>query len=232
MLGQFVNLLLSRNDLSHQDLQDFADWSAIDEEAAGWLSKSQISTIKNGLLPKPGAQLFLALSCVNQRLAELCPTDGQRPVRPPLPATLRKLAVEPGPWYLAHPTTGQPCDEGDLFRIYCGALAPPDLSMQDLQGMSTEKVRQVCNRLALLAQEWMKAQDFPSLKSAREALLELYPVKDQESRKRIWNVIQEEQVFTPHQFQQEQDALRFLVGRLQQDQALSVREFDRWLAEA
>ncbi|MFM9047939.1 MAG: hypothetical protein ACKOOH_09870 [Cyanobium sp.] len=228
-LGHFVGLLLSNNGLSHQDLQDFAVWAAIDDQAADWLSKSQISTLRNAKLPKPGAQLFLALACVNQRLAELCLKEGEGPARDPLPQALRHLAVVPGPWFLENPETGEACDEGDLFRIYCGRLKIPELEGSD-QRMSAQAVNLVCERLALLAHQWMKTQDFPSPKTAREALLELYPVKEHERRTRVWEVIQQVHDLTPDQFEEERDALRLLVGRLQSGQALSVREFDRWLA--
>jgi hypothetical protein len=230
-LARLVKQLVSKNDLSHKDLEDFARWAALDEQAGEWLSKSQVSTIRNAKLPKPGPQLFLALACVNLRLAELTLPAAKRAERPPLPAHLRHLAVEPGPWYLVNPTTGQPCDEGDLFRIYCGRLEVPELEGESVPRVDARAVRLASERLALLAQGWMKAQDFPSIKAGREALLELYPVKDGARRQRLWDVIQQLEELTPEEFSEELDALRLLVGRLQGDE-MSVRGFDRWLSGA
>jgi hypothetical protein len=85
-LARLVKQLVSKNDLSHKDLEDFARWAALDEQAGEWLSKSQVSTIRNAKLPKPGPQLFLALACVNLRLAELTLPAAKRAERPPLPA--------------------------------------------------------------------------------------------------------------------------------------------------
>lgn len=229
-LARLIKLLVGQNELSHQDLEAFASWAAIDEEAGEWLSKSQISTIRNAKLPKPGPQLFLALACVNQRLAELTLPPSERPARPPMPLQLRHLAVEPGPWFLANPATGLACDEGDLFRIYCGRLEVPELEGTDTTQLSQEQVTQACERLALLAQGWIKAQDLNSWREGKEQLLQLYPEPSAERRSRIWAVILQEQELTPKEFADEQDALRFLVGRLQGGEALAVRAWDRWLA--
>ncbi len=130
-----------------------------------------------------------------------------------------------------NPTTGQPCDEGDLFRIYCGRLEVPELEGESVPRVDARAVRLASERLALLAQGWMKAQDFPSIKAGREALLELYPVKDGARRQRLWDVIQQLEELTPEEFSEELDALRLLVGRLQGDE-MSVRGFDRWLSGA
>lgn len=229
-LARLVKLLVTENDLSHQDLESFASWAAMDDEAGEWLSKSQISTIRNAKLPKPGPQLFLALACVNQRLAELTLPPSKRPTRPPLPSQLRHLAVEPGPWYLINPATGQACDEGDLFRIYCGRLEVPELEGAELARLGQGQVAQACERLALLAQGWIRSQELNSWREGKSRLLELYPEPDPDRRARIWSVILQEQELTPEQFAEESDALRFLVGRLQGGEALAVRGWDRWLA--
>lgn len=231
-LARLVKLLLAQNDLSHQDLESFARWAAIDQEAGEWLSKSQISTLRNAKLPKPGPQLFLALAWVNERLAELTLQPSKRPARPPLPPELRHLAVEPGPWFLLNPATGQACGPGDLFMIYCGLLQVPELEGAEPAQLSQQVVTAACERLALLAQGWIRDQKLNSWREGKERLLQLYPESTLERRARIWAVILQEQELTPEEFVQEQDALRFLVGRLQGGDALSVRAWDRWLAGA
>jgi hypothetical protein len=230
-LARLIKLLLGKNDLSHLDLEAFARWAAIDDEAGEWLSKSQISTIRNAKLPKPGPQLFLILACVNERLAELTLPIGERPQRPPLPPQLRGLAVEPGPWFLVNPATGKPCDEGDLFKIYCGRLQVPELEGSELVAqLSQAQASHACERLALLAQAWIRDQNLNSWREGKARLMELYPEQSPERRARIWAVILQEEDLTPEQFAEEWNSLRFLVGRLQGGEALPVRAWDRWLA--
>ena len=224
-IARLVTQLLSRNDLSHLDLEDFARWAG----AGDWLSKSQISTLRNSKLPKPGPQLFLALAMVNRALAELTQPVAKRPARAPLPAHLRHLAVEPGPWFLVSPETGQPCHEGDMFRIYCSSLDCPELEGSGLATITPQQCRVACERLQLLAQGWINQQGL-LWKQGREPLLLLYPEKAQARRERIWQVIRGDYDLDPEEFTEEVDALRFLVGRLQGGEALSVRAWDRWLA--
>jgi hypothetical protein len=153
-LARAVQLLLTRNELSHQELDTFAGWCAPDEQAGQWLAKSQISTICNAKLPKPGGQIFLSLAWINKALAEL--SRGE-PQGRPLPPKLRRLAVAPGPWFLAHPVTGEPCDVGDWFRIYCGELTTDELEdLPDLYSRETAVI--ASEKLALLAQAWMAEQ--------------------------------------------------------------------------
>lgn len=232
-LARFVSLLLSRNGLSHNDMETLARWSAPDEERSQWLAKSQISTIKGEKLPKPGAQIYLALAWMNHRLAELAKPIGKRPPLPNLPPSLQKLTADPGPWFLVNPETGLPCDLGDLFRIYCNELVIPELiEGDDLPRISARDARLACERLALLAQGWMREQQLPSLRASREAVLKLYPQSDPDLKRRMWDVIQQVEELAPEEFMEQREAIRFLVGRLQGGEALSVRQFDRWLAAA
>lgn len=217
-LARAIRLLLARNDLSHKELADFAAWAAVDDEQSTWLNKSQISTLRNSRLPKPGPQLFMALGTLNQALARL--GQGQ-PVKP-LPQQLRKLAAEPGPWFLAHPATGAPCDAGDWFRIYAGLLAHPDLD--DLPEVFTAEDASVASeRLSLLAQRWMLERRL-LLADARREIEAISP--------RLWRVVIGEHRLSTSELADERDALRFLVAKLQSSEALTVRDLDRWLRQS
>ena len=223
-LARAVQLLLSRNELSHQELDIFAGWCAPDEQAGQWLAKSQISTICNAKLPKPGGQIFLSLAWINKALAEL--SRGE-PQGRPLPPKLRRLAVAPGPWFLAHPVTGEPCDVGDWFRIYCGELTTDELEdLPDLYSRETAVI--ASEKLALLAQAWMAEQRL-SWRAGREEIASLYGTKERERRERLLAVLSGDQQFTGAELDLEREPLRFLVGRLLGREALSVRQFDRWL---
>lgn len=217
-LARAVRLLLSRNKLSHQELADLAQWAAEDEERAGWLNKSQVSTLRNSRLPKPGPQLFLALGTLNEALARL----GREAPSKPLPPALRKLAVAPGPWFLEHPSTGAPCDAGDWFRIYAGLLSHPELD-QLPEVFSDRDAVIASERLALLAQHWMVDQRL-MVADARREIEAISP--------RLWRVVLGEQRLNAGELADERDALRFLVGRLQGRDALTVRDLDRWLRQA
>lgn len=214
-LARAIRLLLARNELSHQELEDFAEWAAEDEAQAGWLNKSQISTLRNSRLPKPGPQIFLALGTLNAALARL----RHDPPGRPLPPALRKLAVEPGPWFLDHPTTGEPCDAGDWFRIYAGLLSHPDLDELP-EVFSDEDAAMASERLALLAQRWL-LESRMLLSDARREIEAISP--------RLWRVVLGEQRLSAAELADERDALRFLVSRLQGTDALSVRDLDRWI---
>lgn len=223
-LARALSLLLSRNDLSHSELDQLAAWASPDEQSGAWLAKSQISTILNAKLPKPGGQIFLSLAQINRSLAELA--AGRTPAKP-LPPKLRRLAVEPGPWFLAHPISGQPLSSGDWFMIYTGELTTDEL--EDLPEIySQETAVMASEKLALLAQGWMAGQRL-SWRAGREEIASIYQPRDRERRERLMEVLEGGRTFTGSELDEEREALRFLVGRLLGRDALGVREFDRWI---
>lgn len=224
-LARAVGLILSNNGLSHSELEALAAWAAPDPEAGSWLAKSQISTILNAKLPKPGAQIFLSLAMINHALADFA--AGRKPPKP-LPPKLRRLAVEPGAWFLAHPITGEPCDGGDWFEIYCGVLTTDEL--EDLpQIYSRETAVIASEKLALLAQGWM-VQERLNWARGREEIASLYnQSRNRERRERLLQVLAGDRHYSGPELDEERDALRFLVGDLLGREALSVREFDQWV---
>ena len=223
-LARAVALLLTRNELSHSELDQLAAWAATDEQSGAWLAKSQISTILNAKLPKPGGQIFLSLAQINRAFADLA--AGRTPAKP-LPPRLRRLAVEPGPWFLAHPVSGQPLTSGDWFMIYSGELTTDELEdLPEIFGQETAVA--ASEKLALLAQGWMAEQRL-SWRAGREQIASLYQPKDRERRERLLEVLSGDRTFTGSELDQEREALRFLIGRLLDRDALSVREFDRWI---
>lgn len=223
-LARAVRLLLSKNDLSHQELDTFAGWCAPDPQSGQWLAKSQISTLCNAKLPKPGLQIFLSLARINQALASL--SKGE-PKGRPLPPKLRRLAVDPGPWFLAHPITGEPCDVGDWCRIACGELTTDEL--EDLPEIYSQETAAIASeKLSLLAQGWMVQQKLTWARG-REEVSAIYRTSDRARRERLLAVLAGDQRFTGAELDEDRDALRFLVGHLLGRDALSVREFDRWI---
>lgn len=223
-LARAIHLLLTRNDISQREMDILAKWAAPDDQAGAWLAKSQISTLLNAKLLKPGAQIFLALSQLNAALAGLA--LGEKPRRP-LPASLRRLAVEPGPWWLAHPVTGAPLSSGDWFQIYVGEFSTDELE-DGLEIFSDETARLASDRLALQVQGWMASQRL-NWRQGRDEIAGMYQGTDRNRRARLFEVLTGDRRFSGAELDEDREALRFLVGRLLGRDALSVREFDCWV---
>lgn len=229
-LALVVRLLLEENGLSHTDMQDLFRWACPDTTT--WLSRSQISTLRNSKLPKPGAQIFLGLAAINLRLAEMAGDDSPAvkalEPRGPLPPNLKTLRLDGKPWFFANPETGLPCDEGDLFRLFCGSLEIDDERWQRLPTVYKEAdAREVSTQLALWAQRWMVKQGLIPL-SAKPALLKAYPIKEKSRQDRLWEVILGQKQYTAEELREEADSLRILVGGIERGSALTFNEFDRW----
>lgn len=229
-LALVVKLMLEENGLSHSDLQDLYRWACPDTPT--WLSRSQISTLRNSKLPKPGAQIFLGLAAINLRLAQFAGDDSPAvqalESRGPLPPSLAKLKHEGKPWFMVNPQTGLPCDEGDLFRLYCGNIEIDEERWNRLPKVYKDNdAREASTSLALWAQRWMVKQKLIPI-SAKPELLKFYPVKEKSRQDRLWEVILGQRQFTAEEMREEADALRFLVGGVERGSALNMREFDRW----
>ena len=228
-LAGVVRLLLDDNQLSHADMVELYRWAAPD--TGTWLSTSQLSTLRNAKLPKPGPQLFDVLGEVNLRLAQLAGDDSPA-VRKlsdagPLPTNLRRLRDEP-PFFLKNPETGLAMDAGDLFRLFIGRLEFDDDRLgMDALVKSDEIARRLSEDLAMWAQRWMLGQGL-LLTEAKGKILNAYEVADPKRQQRLWSVLLKERAFTGQELTEELDGLRFLVGRLERGSALSHREFDNW----
>jgi hypothetical protein len=221
-LARAVGLLLTRNELSHQDLEELSAWAAPDEEAGTWLAKSQISSLRNGKLPKPGPQILVALATANQALAALA--HGVAPDRA-LPRHLRKIL--PDPWFLAHPVTGQPMGPGDWFEVLAGELTTDELG-DGAQVYSDDTAMIASEQFALLVQAWQLQQRIP-LAQLRLRLEEQYTERSAARRDRLWRVALGEYRWTGEELGEERDALRFTVGALEGSNALSPRALDQWI---
>ena len=226
-LAFVVRLLLVENRLSHVQMQDLYRWSA--PATASWFASSQVSALRNAHLPKPGAQLFVAIAEINLRLAQLAGDDSPAvkalDACGPLPTNLKKLR-DTKPFYVTNPDTGLPMDVGDLFLLYCGKL----VIEQDLHSLSfytAQEAKELSGQIAVWAQRWMVKQGLIPL-LGRAKIMECYPAKEKERQERIWDVVLSQQEFTADEVLEEADSLRFLVGCIDRGSALTVREFDRW----
>lgn len=231
MLALVVKLLLQENNLSHTDLQDLFRWACPDTPT--WLSRSQISTLRNSKLPKPGAQIFLGLAAINLRLAQLAGDDSPmvQALTPlgPLPLSLARLKEEKEkPYFVVNPQTGMPCDEGDLFRLYCGSLEIEEEQWNRMRSKySDSDAARISTQLALWAQRWMVRQGLIPLEG-RSKILDAYPNKQSKRREKLWEVILGQSKWTGDELREEADGLRFLIGTIERGSAFSLREFDRW----
>lgn len=230
-IGLAMRLLLEQNGLSHTDMQDFYRWCCPDR--ATWFNRSQISTLRNMKLPKPGPQIFVALSQINLRLAQLAGDDSP-PVKAlaplgPLPASLWHLKdPDHKPFFITNPETGWPMGLGELYRLFCGELEMEGERWQNLPSLYTDDDgEQISGRLAVWAQRWMVKEGLIPLE-ARQRIMDAYPVKEVSRQKRLWDVILGGTTYGGRELREEADALRFLVGTLDRGAAFSLREFDRW----
>jgi hypothetical protein len=217
--------LLESNELSHSAFEGFLAWCVDDRHAAGWLAASQVSSLRNAKLPKPGPQIFMALGAVNQGLYEL--TQGA-PTRP-LPKGCRHLADNPDVWFLAHPATGEPMGAANWFELYCGLLDCPELDK--LPGIFTEdQAHNASQFFALLAAGWkgVELESGTTSQKLRGKFDKLIPEIPKARAERIWKAANGKHIFTAEELKAERDVLRFVVGGLLDRQALTVREFDRW----
>ena len=226
-LAFVIRSLLVENRLSHNQVQDLYRWSA--PAAASWFSSSQVSGLRNAKLPKPGAQLFMAIAEINLRLAQLAGDDSPAVKElddcGPLPTNLKKLR-DIKPFYVINPDTGLPLDVGDLFRLYCGKLViDQDLPLPSIY--TAQETKELSGQLAVWAQRWMVKRGLIPL-LARTKIMECYPVKEKEQQERIWSVILSQEELKPDEVIEEADSLRFLIGCIERGTALTVREFDRW----
>lgn len=229
LIATSIKLLLLRNNLSHTDLEAFYRWAA--PETAAWLSQSQISTLRNAKLPKPGPQIIDAIGEINVRLAQLSGDDSPI-VRdlPKLPSLPRKLAhLDGDAWFMQNPHNGLPMDGGDYFRMYCGRLEMKGTEWEKpLGAFSDENAAEVSQRIAVWAQRWMVAHELIPME-AKERFLTEYQPTDPKRRERCWDVVLGRTQWNGPQLSEERDALRFLVGAHERSKAFSVREFDRWV---
>lgn len=223
-LARAVTLLLVRNDLSHQDLEDLAAWATPEADGDRWLQKSQVSSLRNSKVPKPGAQVLLALANTNRALAELA--RGVASDRPPLPRNLRHLG-EGSPFWLAHHSTGEPLTPGDWFEILIGLYASDELG-DGAQPFSDQTAAIASEQFALLVSDWQNREAI-RLPALRQALEATYPEKDPQRRELLWRVAIGERRWTGAQLSEERDALRFTIGRLEDRPALTPRELDQWV---
>jgi hypothetical protein len=229
MLALVVKLLLEENSLSHTDLQDLYRWACPDTPT--WLSRSQISTLRNAKLPKPGAQIFLGLAAINLRLAQLAGDDSPMvqalEKRGPLPPNLARFRQEK-PYFVVNPQTGMPLDEGDLFRLYCSSLEIDEEHWNRMKSLySNRDAAQISTQLALWAQRWMVKQGLIPLEG-RSQILDAYPNKESRKRDKLWEVILGQSKWTGEELREEADRLRFLIGTIERGTAFSIRDFDRW----
>jgi hypothetical protein len=228
-LARVVRLLLAENQLSHSDLETFYRWACPDTPT--WLNKSQVSTLRNAKLPKPGPQLFDALSQINLRLAKLAGSNAdlvqELDDRGPLPPDLKHLAGTA--FFMVNPQTQQPMEVGDLFRLYVGRLEMKDQAWDDLPAVYTDdEAAQISYRLALWFQKTAAAQDRVAMEF-RPQFIEAYPyAADDRRRERLWRVLMGTETLNAKELSEEREALRFTVGKLERGTALTVREFDRW----
>lgn len=174
MFTRAFRMLMARNGLSNQNLEDLANWAF--PEQRSWLGSGQISMLRNGQYLRPGPKIFDSLAQLNLALAWLSGCDrGEAPDVGRL--KLRRPPVAPwepnDPYWLAHPETGCPLNAGDLFMVWIGRL-----ELESITPIPTPEGAQSLSRwLSRHCQQWC-ADRGKLLSDGLPAILDCYPSRD------------------------------------------------------
>ncbi|MBU6250946.1 MAG: hypothetical protein KGO47_07270 [Cyanobacteria bacterium REEB417] len=209
-MAKSIRMLLSRNDLTHEQLVKLSQWC--NPWGMTWLSTSQISYLRTGTTKKIGPGSIDALGQVNLRLAEAAGATGpliaELPPFEPIPKTLGLPEV---PFYLRHPNSGEPIDAGGLYLIWLGRLEPEGVSDGHVSDM---EARRLSANLARLAQAWARDHRM-TIGQAMNELLQAYGVDDERRQRRLREVVVGLTEYTGAEFSEELPALGAVLGAME-----------------
>jgi len=205
-----IKTLLTRNDLSHAELKQLAEWA--NPGAGSWLSTSQISYLRTNRMRAIGPRTIDALGQLNLHLALLAGDDSpdvRALSKPgPLPAVFAGRLEHA--FYLRSEATGLPMNAGDLLQMWIGRLKPEELTHG---GMSQREARQISERLAVFVQRWC-ADHGMLLVQGMTKVMDAYPVSQRIRQDRLRLVLAGLDTFTAEELQDEQDALSQMLAAL------------------
>ena len=173
--GHLIRVWHERNGWSHRVLPGLAEQLDL-----GRVHNSQLSNLRNGKLPSPGPEVFLALGAINHWLHHRAP--GGRLVAPdPLLASAPELqlALEASAVALLD-DRDQPLGPGDLLEIFVGLKQPPtafDLRISDAEAPALS---------AALAALFTAGLPW---RQCRETLLAAYPADRRQRREQFADVM-------------------------------------------
>ena len=205
-----IKALLVRNDLSHSELKLLSHWA--NPTTPSWLSTSQISYLRTGRLRSIGPRTLDAMGQLNLHLAALAGNDSPDVVKlqplQPLPNSLKDRLASP--FFLRHPDTGLAMNAGDMALVWLGRLRPAELSDASV---SRREAQRISEGLSLWLQQWC-ADNGLLLNQGMPQILADYPSSERSRLERLKAVAAGLTVFEPEQLNEEAEALRVLLERL------------------
>jgi hypothetical protein len=213
--SQALKMLLGRNNLTHEELVALSRWA--NPWGQTWLSTSQISYLRTGVLKKAGPQTLDALGQVNLRLAEAagCQVDGL-PDFGSMPSEVRPEY----PWYLRQPNTHEPLDTGGLYLIWIGRLRPDGLDEGHISDM---EARRLSGNLERIVQGWARDQRL-TLNEALDVATAAHGATDKRRQQKLKAVICGFEVYSGDEFTEELPAFGAMLGAMDNVDPLAPTE--------
>jgi len=213
--SQALKMLLGRNNLTHEELVALSRWA--NPWGQTWLSTSQISYLRTGVLKKAGPQTLDALGQVNLRLAEAAgyQVDGL-PDFGPMPSEVRPEY----PWYLRQPVTHEPLDTGGLYLIWIGRLRPDGLDEGHISDM---EARRLSGNLERIVQGWARDQRL-TLNEALDVATAAHGATDKRRQQKLKAVICGFEVYSGDEFTEELPAFGAMLGAMDNVDPLAPTE--------
>lgn len=198
--GHLIRVWHERNGWSHRLLPGLAEQLDL-----GRVHNSQLSNLRNGKLPSPGPEVFLALGAINVWLHGHAP-DGRFTAPAPELDALPELrqALEASAVALLD-DRGQPLGPGDLLEIFIGLQPPPvafDLRISDAEAPALS---------AALAALFTAGLPW---RSCRDTLLAAYPADRRQRREQFADVMAGQRDYTATELDAELPDLRRTLAAL------------------
>lgn len=183
IFSKSIRMLLSRNELTHEELVALSKWCNPWGET--WLSTSQVSYLRTGSLKKAGPQTIDALGQINLRLAEAA--DDTSPIVKALPSFGKlPFKLPQDIFYLRHPESHEPLDAGGLYLVWIGRLIPEGL---DHDGhISDMEARRLSHNISRVVQGWARDNRL-TLSAAMDHILTAYGAPEENRRKMLRCVV-------------------------------------------
>lgn len=202
--SRMVVTLLLRNGLSHAELKMLSEWASPDSPS--WLSTSQISYLRTGILKSIGPKTVDALGQLNLALAHLAGDDSERSKPfaklPRLPSRFKAMLDHP--FFIRDPETKLPMHQGDLYRVWIGRLKPDESALKTL---SQEEAITISKKICVKLQRWCAERQL-LLTEGLPQILKAYPYRDNKKRVELFSHVAAGVAFyTPEQIEEEIDGI-------------------------
>jgi len=216
--SQALKMLLGRNNLTHEELVALSRWA--NPWGQTWLSTSQISYLRTGVLKKAGPQTLDSLGQVNLRLAEVLNDQSEvvkaLPDFGPMPSEVRPEY----PWFLKHPITLEPLDTGGLYLIWIGRLRPEGLDEGHISDM---EARRLSGNLERIVQGWARDQRL-TLSEALEVAIVSHGATEKRRQQKLKAVICGFEVYSGEEFTEELPGFGAMLGAMDNTEPLAPTE--------